>query len=169
MSSWNPFCLEGHKASSSWMCPSVALCWECPFPLALFSRKCNANAKSHSIQQPRTSILPHPGLSCPHLSHADLILSNARPRLPASSQGCSMVTKSLRCRSCIRRSPDISFSLPELPTAWGSAWPLCAQASRAPPVISELVVRILSVPKHFLSASVTVYTQSGANRAPRMM
>jgi len=160
MISWNPFCLGGHKAPSSWMCPSETLWWECPFPLALFSRKCKANAKNHSIQQPKTSILPHPGLSCPHLSQAGLILSNTRPHLPASSQGCSMVTKSLKCWICIRRSPAISYSLPELSTA---------QTSQAPPVMSGLVVRILPVPKHFHSASVTAYTQSGANRAPRKM
>lgn len=78
---------------------------------------------------------------------------------PASSQGCSMVTKSLRGWICIRRSPAISFSLPELSTAWGSTWPLWAQTSWAPPVMAELVVKILPVPKHFLSASVTVYTE----------
>lgn len=77
---------------------------------------------------------------------------------PASSQGCSMVTKSLRGLICIRRSPAISFSLPELSTAWGSTQPLWAQMSWAPPVMAELVVKILPVPKHFLSASVTVYT-----------
>lgn len=89
MISWNPFCWGVHKAPSPWMCPSETLWWECPFPIALFSRKCNANAQNHSIQQPRTSILPGPDLSCPHLSQADRRLSNTRLHLPASSQGWS--------------------------------------------------------------------------------